>query len=200
MSKIKPELAEILGLLCAEGCHVIQFSSFWGTDKGKPRYYKNHKSERIEFFNNDLKLLERLQILLSIEFNYYPKITKDNKINICKRTVIRKVIKSTKLGHLSWKVPKSIKISSKKVKISFIRGFFDGDGSASTSIRFFSTNRIGLIQISKLLNDLKLLHTFEGPHFREGKKPSYVIQVSRREEERFLNIIQPISKVPGMRG
>ena len=112
----------------------------------------------------------------------------------------KKSIKSTKLGHLSWKVPKSIKISSTKVKISFIRGFFDGDGSASTPIRFFSTNRMGLIQISRLLNDLKILHTFEGPHFREGKKPSYVIQVSRREEERFLNMIRPVSKVPSMRG
>lgn len=57
LNKISPDLAEIIGLLCAEGSYILQYSSYWGKDKGKARYYKNDKSERIEFYNNDTKLL-----------------------------------------------------------------------------------------------------------------------------------------------
>jgi hypothetical protein len=112
MTTVSLEFAEILGLLCAEGHHSVLFQSYWGKDRGRARYYKNHKSEHIEFFNKDVKLLNRLQKLLKIEFNYSSKITKHNKINICKRSTIREITKQTPLGHLKWKVPESIISSS----------------------------------------------------------------------------------------
>ncbi|MBU0472273.1 MAG: hypothetical protein KKF65_06605 [Nanoarchaeota archaeon] len=100
MGKITSELAEIIGLLCAEGCHAISYSSYWGKDRGKKRFFKNFKSERIEFYNKDRKLLLHYQELLNKEFNYFPKICKYDKINICKINIIRKITSYTELGHL----------------------------------------------------------------------------------------------------
>ena len=203
MKNITPEFAEILGLLCAEGSHIVSYSSYWGKDRGRNRFFKNDKSERIEFSNEDKKLLLHYQKLLNIKFNYNPNITKHKKINICKMSIIREIIKYTQIGHLKWKVPKSIiNNPNDDVKISFLRGFFDGDGTAGRSVRIISTNKKGLIQICSLLRDLKIGHTLQGPQIREKRKPSYVIYIKEKERERFLNMIKPVSKRPDnyMRG
>ena len=55
MNIISREFAEIIGLLCAEGCHIVSFSSYWS--KSERRYRKNDRSERIEFYNKDYDLL-----------------------------------------------------------------------------------------------------------------------------------------------
>jgi intein/homing endonuclease len=201
MNNLTPEFSEILGLLCAEGHHSVTFSSYWGKDRGRKRFYKNQKSDHIEFFNKDVKLLTHFQKLLNKEFNYYPSITKHGKINICIRDIIRSIINYTELGHLKWRVPENILNSDNSIKIAFLRGYFDGDGTVSNRIRFFSTNIDGLRQVSKMLNDLDLKHTLPKPILKEGRKPLYYIQISEKERERFLKIIKPISKRPGiMRG
>jgi intein/homing endonuclease len=163
-------------------------------DRSKKRYYKNQKSEHIEFYNKDIKLLNRLQNLLNKEFWYHPKITKHGKINICRRDIIKKIINQTPLGHLKWKVSELVINSSNNIKISFLRGYFDGDGTTSNRIRFFSTNNGGLLQVYRLLSDLSIKHTFPKPILKEQRKPLYYIQISEKERERFLNIIKPTSK------
>jgi len=196
MRKISVEFSEILGLLCAEGCHSISFSSYWGLDRGKKRFYKNKKSEKIEFFNKDHILLLHYQNLLFEEFGYTPKITKYGKILICKKDIIRKIIFFTQLGHLKWRVPHSILDSEDIVKIRFLRGYFDGDGTIINRARFFSTNQAGLKQVSRLLIDLKIKHTIQKPVFKENRKPLYSIQISEKSKETFLNLLKPISKCP----
>jgi|TARA_Y100000310_G_scaffold216834_1_gene217892 intein/homing endonuclease len=196
MKNITPEFAEILGLLCAEGSHIVSYSSYWGKDRGRDRFFKNDKSERVEFSNNDYKLLKHYKRLLFKEFNYAPNITKHNKVNICKISIINKIINETPIGHLKWRVPQSVLKSNNEVKSTFLRGFFDGDGTASKSIRFFSSNLHGLNQVSKLLNDIKIKHNPQGPEIKEGRKPSYILYIKERERERFLKTIRPISKRP----
>ncbi len=196
MLRMTPELAEILGLLCAEGSHIVAYSDYWETYKGKKRFRKNKKSERIEFYNKDEKLLLHYQKLLQKQFAYRANVTKHGKINIGKNEIIRKIIRFTELGHLKWKIPCQILNSNETSKIAFIRGFFDGDGTASGMIRFFSTNENGLKQVSKLLFDVGFPNKFHGPFIREGRKPHYIIRISRKEKERFLNRIKPVSKRP----
>lgn len=191
------ELAEILGLLCAEGCHVVSYSSYTGLDKGKTRFYKNKKSERIEFSSKDMKLLVRFKFLIKRAFGYKVNITKDNKINICKRAIIKSLLNHTPLGNEKWRVPGFIINSSKNIKLAFLRGYFDGDGTASNRMRFFSINYKGIKQICKLLTDLQVKHTLQGPVLKKGKKPSYVIQISEKEKEKFLKDLKPCSKRPG---
>jgi len=199
MGNVTPEFAEILGLLCAEGCYVVQYDTYWGKDGNKTRFYDHHKSERVEFFNKDKKLLERLKELLAKEFNYSANITPLGKINICNRKVIGEILNQTKLGHLKWRVPEQIMNSCETVKISFVRGYFDGDGTISNRARLFSTNFAGLKQVSKLLEDLQIKHTFPYPQIKEKRKPIYSIQIMEKEKQRFLNLVKPISKRPGIR-
>ena len=196
MKNLTPEFAEILGLLCAEGSHIKSYCSYWGRERGKPRYYKNKKSERMEFSNEDKLLLSHYQKLISKEFNYAPKITKHNKINICRMPIIKLILSYTKLGHLKWRVPLPIMNSDKQIKISFLRGYFDGDGTASNLIRMFSSNKKGLEEVSYLLDQLSITHTFQGPILKRKRKPSYIIQISRNQKEKFLNIVKPVSKRP----
>lgn len=197
MKKITAKLSEIIGLLCAEGSHIISYSSYWCKDRDRLRFFKNDKSERIEFSNKDKKLLIHYQRLLSKEFNYNPKITKHNKVNICKMSIINIITNYTKLGHLKWKVPEAIIKSDQNTKIAFLRGYFDGDGTVSNIIRMFSTNKKGLEQVSKLLKNLKIKHTVPNPEIKENRKPCYIIAISRKERERFLKLIKPVSKRPG---
>ena len=195
-NKITSQLAEIIGLLCAEGSHVISYSSYWGKDRGKDRFYKNDKSERIEFTNKDKKLLFHYQNLLLKEFNYDAKPTKHYKVNICKMSIIKNIISHTSLGHDKWKIPDSIVNSHDKIKVSFIRGYFDGDGTVSNSIRFFSTNNSGLNQVYRILWDLGFKPYFEKPMIKKNRKPLYVIHIRQNERERFLSLIKPVSKRP----
>ncbi len=193
--KVSPELAEILGLLCAEGSHIASYSNYSEKDrKGDHRFRKNKKSERVEFYNKDEKLLCHYQFLLEKEFNYNSKITKHGKINIGTKEIMRAILNYTLLGHLSWKVPKIISESSREVKLCFLRGYFDGDGTASGNVRFFSSNYTGLQQISLLLNDLGFKHSMQGPILKENRKPSYVIQIGRSCQKKFLQTINPVSK------
>ena len=195
-TKITPQFAEITGLLCAEGSHVIAYSSYWGKDRGRKRFYKNDKSERIEFTNKDNELLFHYQNLLLKEFNYDAKPTKHYKVNICKISIIKNIISHTSLGHDKWKVPKCIINGDNIAKISFIRWYFDGDGTVSNSIRFFSTNNSGLNQVFKLLQDLGFKPYFEKPMIKKDRKPLHVIHIRQNERESFLSLIKPVSKRP----
>lgn len=202
MKNLTVEFAEILGLLCAEGSHIISYSTYLGKDRGKQRLFKNDKSERIEFFNKDKILLSHYKNLLLKEFDYKPKITKHGKINICKISIIQNIINQTRLGNLKWRVPKLVLKSDKSVKLSFLRGYFDGDGTVSNRVRMFSSNKEGLLQISFLLKSLDIKHTIQKPVIKENRKPLYALQISQKERERFLNMVKPVSKRPGiiMRG
>ena len=196
MTKISKPFSELLGFLCAEGHHKISYSSYWGKERGKPRFYRNHKSECIEFFSKDKNLLKHYQKIIYEIFGYNPNITKDNKIHICRRKPISIITKYTEIGHLKWKVPDLILKSKQEIKIAFLKGYFEGDGTASNRIRMFSTNKSGLNQVSLILDDLKIKHTWQGPILKENRKPSYILQISQKSRERFLNLLKPISKRP----
>lgn len=195
MRKLTPELSEILGLLCAEGSHIIAFSTYIGKDGGKPRLFKNDKSERIEFYNKDIKLLLHYKDLLLKEFNYNPKITKHGKVNICTMKIIKEITEYTKLGHINWKVPEDLFDADETVKIAYLRGYFDGDGTVSNNKpRFFSTNKNSLYQIKKLLEQLGFHPNFQKPELKTGRKPLHTLYINAEERERFLKTINPLSK------
>jgi len=114
--------------------------------------------------------------------------------------MIKAILHNTNLSCTDWQVPTTIQESSKDIKIRFLRGFFDGDGTSSKSCRFFSINKKGLTQISNLLDDIEINHYFEKPFLKKGRKPLYSIRIPSKDKENFLSILKPISKLPGMRG
>jgi len=189
---ISKELAEILGLLCSEGCYVRSRSSYWGVDGGKLRFHKDKITKSIQFYNKDQKLLLHFQKLILHEFNYLVKITKYNKIYLCRRKVIAAILDKTKLGHLRWSVNHDL-FENKECAIAFIRGYFDGDGTASKYPRLFSTNHFGLIQVSKLLAIIGFSSNFQKPLLKINRKPLFTLRI--HDGKRFLKTISPISKI-----
>jgi len=193
----KAALAEIVGLLCAEGCHVVSYCTFLEKTSKGTRLRNNKRSERIEFYNKDYRLLEHFRELIFRIFGYLPNITKDNKINLAKRKTIERLTTFTEYGHLRWRVPTFVTKGNTEIKVGFLRGYFDGDGTASNRVRFFSVNKAGLEEVANLLRSLRMRFTLQGPMFKPNRKPAYILQISEKDKEIFLNTIRPVSKQPG---
>ncbi len=191
------ELAEILGLLCAEGCYVNTRTTYWEFDKERGKKYlkKNKLQRRIEFGNKNQILLNHFVSLLEKEFSYSPKPGKD-RVRICKRNIIDAILSFTEIGHLNWKVPKNILKGDLNLKRKFLRGFFEGDGTISNRIRLFSTNYSGLKQVSLLLEDLRIIHKFKENKVTGNRKPCFEIYIFENQRESFLKEIKPLTKRP----
>ena len=86
--------------------------------------------------------------------------------------------------------------SNKDIKIGFLKGFFDGDGSVDIikgkipRIRIPSTNFNGLTQIKIILDKLKIESNLNGPYKRENKRDSYEILLRKNGIERFIKFIK----------
>lgn len=178
--------------LCAEGCYIDSINYYYAYDKRRDRiYFRKHRQIRIEFGNKNQKILDRFQDLVFAEYNYKSSRATD-RIKICKRNIIYDILSYTQLGHSSWTVPKAILNCSKIVKIAFLKGYFDGDGTLSNRCRFFSTNKGSLQKVSQLLKTIKIGHIFHGPTLKENKKPMYEVYIYEKWRESFLNTLKPV--------
>ena len=63
----------------------------------------------------------------------------------------------------------------------------------------FSTNKNGIEQISLLLTYFKFRHTIQGLINKPNREPYYILQLSRKDQVRFLGKIKPISKLPKLK-
>ena len=193
--KISPEIAEIIGLLCAEGSYHKYSKKYWEYYNNRDKYYfRKRNTVYIQFANYDKKLLIQFKNLVKKAYNYEASSSWD-RIRICKRNVIKDLLKYTDYGHLKWKVPKEIINNNDKVKIRFLRGYFDGDGTISNTTRIFSNNKKSLKKVGVILNSLSIKNTFNGPIIRRNREPSYYIYIRRKDQNKFLRMIKPISKI-----
>ncbi len=189
--------AEIIGLLCAEGCYMNTYRIFHEIDKRRGNIYLRFKNRRaIDFANFNMILLRRFADLIETEYGFRPKPIKDRgryaKITLSRKKIIDDLIKYSDYGSLKWSVPKKLFSSDDKVKYSFVRGFFDGDGSADhRRIRLYSTNKKGIYEISELLKSMNVHHTMQGPHKVKGKRDVYTIYICKREMLRIWKYLKP---------
>src|SRR3989344_7762032 len=151
------DLAELLGLLCAEGRYRDYYSNYFEFDKRRNKHYyrKNHRQRIMEFNNKNPALLDFFTSLLQKEFNSYIAkiyISKGNvkRVSIKKADIINCILSHTSIGCCKWKVPEAIINGDENVKIRFIRGYFNGDGCIDKSrdgkfrFRFTSVNKYGI--------------------------------------------------------
>jgi intein-encoded DNA endonuclease-like protein len=121
--------------------------------------------------------------------------TKYYRVNFYSRN-LRDLFKKYKKSTQDWFIPKEI--NNNKLKINFLKGFFDAEGCAvlnkrkykdSIYKRFYvscsSTSLNGLKQVSNLLNDLKIHHGF----YSCKNNYEYRIVIYRKSLERFNNMI-----------
>lgn len=198
MEKMTPNKAEILGLLCSEGCYVDTWSKYVVFDKRRSNaYYRCAKRRVVEFSNKNQNLLKRFQKLINFEYGYIPKVYVSGKctpkIILARKAVVEDLVSYSSFGCERWVVPECILNGSESVKTRFIRGFFDGDGTYSMNrIVLYSANRDGLHSIYEMLKDLSISSSFYGPQKRQNKKDMYSIYVKASSRERFIGLMKPI--------
>lgn len=196
---MKPEKAEIIGLLSSDGNYRKYRAKFTEYDKRRHNiYYREQTNRIIEFANTDMSLLKTFQNILFSIYRYKPNIHRSNhnvfRICIIRWSVIDDILKYVSLGTERWYIHKKILNGSPSVRKSFIRGFFDGDGSVdfvgkTPRIRITSTNSKGLRQIKKILDDFKIECKINGPYKRNRKKDSYELLLKTKNIKDFIRCI-----------
>lgn len=173
------ELAEIAGMIIADGCVQKDYICMWGNIYEDSEYYNGRVRQLfLTVFGANLKIHEKQS---NSVIGFY----------LCKRQIVN--LFSTLLDMppgsktYSARVPEIIRTSnSKEMKAAFIRGFSDCDGSLTFDRRvgkyvqfkkkFHTYPRIFLISASKaLVDDLyRMLHDLDIPcqinKKRKGKK------------------------------
>jgi len=194
-----PEKAEIIGFLCAEGSHYKYDTSYYQYFKNRNKSYPiRQKIEAVEFTNNNRTLQRRFANLIKTVYNYKLNVhgvTSSQKITIKRKNVIKDLLSYTDFGCLRWNIPNEISKGSNEIKRSFIRGFFDGDGSADRRrIRFASVNLKALKKLKKILESFNFNPKIYGPYKskKKNRKDIYEIYLMKKEEvNKFISFIKP---------
>ena len=175
MERLDPMKAELIGLLRGEGSYYNSCSTYlqYYPERKKTYIKRNKRTIYIQFANHDTNLLKHFKNLVKIVYSYELSLNFD-RIRICKRSIIEDLLKYSKYGYLNWDVPFEILKGSEDLKIGFLRGFFDGEGTVSNTIRMFSTNKEALKKVSLLLDQLNIKNTFNGPYCKENRKPYFM--------------------------
>jgi len=190
--KITKEKAEIIGLLCSEGCHINALSSYWEYSKNRKKYYfrKNRRSERVEFSNTNVKLLKHFQTLIFKEYGIKNNINfSSQKVILIRKNIVQNIVKYSDYGYSKWKVPREVFNGSRNVQSAFIRGLYEGDGTKlnwrgkQPYIDFHMYNMKGLKKLIIILKrfeiDSKLYPTI------------YRLIIKGESVRRFAKIIRP---------
>jgi len=168
---LSAEKSYILGVLCGDA-------------------FINKKRLRLEIRNDTEFISEFVRCLKEIYglkhniLYYAPKRTW--KVDISNMLICGDLLKYGAYGTFEWNVPQKILNSRNKAIIaSFLRGFYDSEGSVTKyTISASSINVQGLLQIQKLLSKLKINSRF----YTTGKYFTLVIS-KKIERQKFLELI-----------
>lgn len=150
---IDEDLAWLLGVMCGDGC--------------LENYRRVHY--RIELSTIDKRFaktfIKKMNKVFHLNEKFNPKVQVNNnnsryyKVDIEGKNLFNFFRKFGSFGCFKWEVPEQILKGNIKIKNSFLKGFYDSEGSINSyrknykKIRVVSVNRIGLEGVSRLLND-----------------------------------------------
>ena len=205
---ITPEKAELIGFLCSEGCYYKYIAKYWSFDKRRNNsYFRIQEQEVLQMGNNNPKIQNRFLFLLEKIYKYKIKFygnPHSMRCTIKRKDVIHDLIKYSKTyNSFEWKLHKTICNGSPGVKLGFLRGYFDGDGSISKTsknrykIRIFSVNIKELKKIQKILNSLSMKSKIYGPYIGgRGKTGIYELTLISENAISFVNKVKPTKIIP----
>lgn len=144
-SRLSPEKAYILGVLCGDGC----------INNKMAKLEIRKDKEFIEEFANCLKEV------YGLEFKpYYYEKRNSFIVYAASEIVCKDLLGYGKFGTFEWNIPKEVLISNEKIKTNFLRGMFDSEGSVNKSvITMASANLKGLNSIKRMLKKVGIMNT-----------------------------------------
>lgn len=169
-SKMTPEKAYVLGVLCGDGYISV-----------KAMKLEIRKDE--EFIEEFCKCLEEVYGL-KYKHRYYG-LRNSFIVDVPAQIICEDLLKHSEFGVRKWRVPQEI-LESKNEKIigCFLRGFYDSEGSVSRpAITSSSVNGEGIKQIRDMLQRLGIKTTLK----LNGRKKNYwVLYIFRKERFRLF--------------
>lgn len=177
-NEIGVELKSIIfGFLAGDGCIKV-------INKG------SYKKYEVDFYPDDLFMLNKYIECVKTVYNKTPKISKKGNMFIAKvssKTFAEDLIKNAKFGIQKWEIPLN-KLTNKKLKINWIKAFFSAEGYVNNKvIRVQTVNNKGMTQLSNLLNQLRIDHGFyEYSPLNKNFSKVYIISIGKKKSrERF---------------
>ena len=162
-SYLSPEKAYILGVLCGDGHINREFVSF------EIRYDEEFAEEFATCFEK----------VYGLKYNYrYYKPKNTFNLRVSNQLICEDLLKYGKFNTREWNIPKEImKSDNEEIIGSFLRGFYDSEGSVSRcAITSSSVNETGLKGVAILLKKLGIENTLKPQ--KNGKY--YVLSIFRK--------------------
>ena len=188
MENISLELARIHAHLCGDG-----YTCIWKTKQ------KGRKFIAVTgYCNNNHRLLDKFQRDFSKTFGVKMKMRrKKGEVSISSIRIHKEIRnKFGDFGSKKWRIPPSIKNSSKEIKLEWLKSFFEDEAYCEEKynrLKTKSVNLEGLKEIKELLNSLNIFSTLTGPNCDK----SYYLTIPKFNEVKgFSNFVkEPIRKV-----
>lgn len=164
------EKARIHAHLCGDGCILIHIRNR-SPSSIKTSWGKNSKFKvyTIEYDNTSPALCHQfvkdIKTIYGDVYIYYKK--RKGRVIVRRKMIYREMIKLGVGKSREWFIPDEILNSSKKVKLTWLRAFFDDEATIDTThkrIDLKIVNLKGLEQIKKLLSDLGIRSYINGPY------------------------------------
>jgi len=191
----RADRAEILGYLAAEGNEYHYAQTHWRffpTRGLSGKWYLIHyKQDAVEFTNLDLAIQQRFLDLLDRVYGMdKARFDRKGRVRIRPRTVVSDLLSHSRLGCLSWQVPKAVMAGDCSPRAAWCRGYADGDGTvAKTEICLDSTNSLGLNQVQDLLQSLGIHSKVRGPYSREPYLDRFSLVIHKESLRQYAGLI-----------
>jgi len=127
------------------------------------RKEKNFYHYQLDFFPDDIIMLNKYAEIVKQIYNKNPTIKRKNKfftVRITSRVIIEDLTKYSNFGIQTWTLPKNLFII-KGSKEAWLRAFFSAEAYIGpSSIKIQTVNKKGMKSISSLLKELKIDHKY----------------------------------------
>ncbi len=187
--EISLELARVHAHLCGDG-----YTCIWKTKRKGRRFFAV-----TGYCNNNQKLLDKFRKDFSLIFGVKMKMRKNREVSISSIRIFKELKNNFgEFGSHKWRIHKSIKNSNKKIKIEWLKSFFEDEAyheKKYNRLKTKSVNLKGLKDVKGILNSLKIFSTLTGPNCDK----SYYLTIPRFDIVDVFNDFtkEPIRKIAG---
>jgi len=191
--KITPKLARLHAHICGDG-YMYKGKTRRSKKELKQHPRKNTIRNRfyLRYCNNEQILLNQFIIDIKEVFNRKAVlISKKNEIDVQGKWLYLLFKKLGAGKSKEWFIPSEIMLASNKVKIEWLKAFFDDESYVDKKrkrIVLNIVNKRGLLQIKELLSQFNIDSRLNGP-YKYKQYFSYHLTINKNSSQRYFEII-----------
>jgi len=176
--KLTREKAYILGVMCGDG-----YLNRTNNDSYQVALQAIDKDFVIEFAKCIEKIYRIVPSVRKIKTDI-PNWNDKWQARICSKEIYNDILDYALFGKYEWKIPGIIFNSSKNIKYSFLKGFFDSEGSVDKSKKIVavSVNELGINEVAILLLSIGIRSNIkEVTNVVDNRRRQFFINITGRE-------------------